>query len=75
MCKSGINQIGRERDPLPVLTHTSKKPSKVDKKLPYKCTTNSLPSKSCPSQGMEEKTGVESTCRLSQPVRGSSHEV
>ena len=43
MCKSGKNQTGRERDPLPVWTHTSKKPSKVEKKLPYKCTTSSLP--------------------------------
>ena len=38
-----------------------------------KCTTSSLPSKSCPSQRMEEKTGGEGTCRLSQPVRRSSH--
>ena len=62
-----------ERDPLPVWAHTSKKTSKVEKKLPYKCSTSSLPSKSCPSQRMEEKTGGEGTCRLSQPVRGSSH--
>ena len=73
MCKSGKNQTGRERDPLPVWAHTSKKTSKVEKKLPYKCSTSSLPSKSCPSQRMEEKTGGEGTCRLSQPVRGSSH--
>ena len=33
MCKSGKNQTGRERDPLPVWTHTSKKTSKVEKKL------------------------------------------
>ena len=32
-----------------------------------------LTSKSCPSQRMEERTGGEGTCRLSQPVRGSSH--
>ena len=74
MCKSGKNQTGRERDPLPVWAHTSKKTSKVEKKLPYKCSTSSLPSKSCPSQRMEEKTGGEGTCRLSQPVRGSSHD-
>ena len=49
------------------------KTSKVEKKLPYKCSTSSLPSKSCPSQRMEEKTGGEGTCRLYQPVRGSSH--
>ena len=55
MCKSGKNQTGRERDPLPVWAHTSKKTSKVEKKLPYKCSTSSLPSKSCPSQRMEEK--------------------
>ena len=55
MCESGKNQTGRERDPLPVWAHTSKKPSKVEKKLPYKCSTSSLPSKSCPSQRMEEK--------------------
>ena len=73
MCKSSKNQTGRERDPLPVWAHTSKKPSKVEKKLPYKCSTSSLPSKSCPSQRMEEKTGGDGTCRLSQPVRGSSH--
>ena len=66
-------QTGRERDPLPVWTHTCKKPSKVEKRLPYKCSTSSLPSKSCPSQRMEEKTGGEGTCRLSQPVRESSH--
>ena len=62
-----------ERDTLPVWAHTSKKPSKVKKKLPYKCSTSSLPRKSCPSQRMEEKTGGEGTCRRSQPVRGSSH--
>ena len=73
MCKSGKNQPGRERDPLPVLAHTSKKPSRVEKKLPYKCSTSSLPSKSCPSQRMEEKTGGEDTCRVSKPVRGSNH--
>ena len=28
---SGKSQTGRERDPLPVWTHTSKKPSKVEK--------------------------------------------
>ena len=50
-------QVERERDPLPVWTHTSKKPSKVEKKLSYKCSTSSLPSKSCPGQRMEEKTG------------------
>ena len=65
MCKSGKNQTGRERGPLPVWAHTSKKTSKVEKKLPYKCSTSSLPSKSCPSQRMEEKTGGEGTCRLS----------
>ena len=43
MCKSGKNQTGRERDPLPVWAHTSKKTSKVEKKLPYKCSTSSLP--------------------------------
>ena len=48
MCKSGKNQTGRERDPLPVWAHTSKKTSNVEKKLPYKCSTSSLPSKSCP---------------------------
>ena len=53
---------GRERDPLPVWAHTSKKTSKVEKKLPYKCSTSSVPSKSCPSQRMEEKTGGEGTC-------------
>ena len=74
MCKSGKNQTGRERDPLPVCSHTSKKPSKVEKKLPYKCSTSSLPSKSCPSQRMEEKTGGEGTCRLSQPVRATGHD-
>ena len=47
--------------------------TKVENKLPYKCSTSSLPSKSCPRQLMEEKTGGEGTCRLSQPVRGSSH--
>ena len=73
MCKSGKKQTGRERDPLPVGAHTSKKPSKVEKKLPYKCSTSSLPIKNCPSQRMEEKTGGEGTCRPSQPVRGSSH--
>ena len=52
--------------------HTSKKTSKVEKMLPYKCSTSSLPSKNCPSQRMEEKT-EEGTGRLSQPVRGSSH--
>ena len=46
MCKSGKNQTGRERDPLPVWAHTSKKTSKVEKKLPYKCSTSSLPIKS-----------------------------
>ena len=66
-------QVERERDPLPVWTHTSNKPSKVEKKLPYKCSTSSLLSKGCLSQQMEEKTGGEGTCRLSQPVRGSSH--
>ena len=66
-------QVERERDPLPVWTHTSRRSSKVEKKLPYKCTTRSLPNKSCPSQRMEEKTGGEGTCRLSQPIRGSSH--
>ena len=67
-------QIGRETHYLfGVWAHTSKKTSKVEKKLPYKCSTSSLPSKSCPSQRMEEKTGEEGTCRLSQPVRGSSH--
>ena len=50
-----------------------KKPSKVEKKLPYKCSTSSLPSKSYPSQRMEEKTGGEGTYRLGQPVRASSH--
>ena len=59
-------QVEREGDPLPVLTHTRKKPSKVENKLPYKCTTSSLPSKSCPSQRMEEKTGGEGTRRPSQ---------
>ena len=58
-------QVERENHSL--LGHT-----KVEK-LPYKCSTSSLPSKSCPSQRMEEKTGGEGTCRLSQPVRGSSH--
>ena len=66
-------QVERERDPLPPWAHTSKKSSKVEKKLPYKCSTSSLPSKSWPSQRMEEKTGGEGTCRLSQHVRGSSH--
>ena len=56
MCKNGKNQTGRGRDPLPVWAHTSKKTSKVEKKLPYKCSTSSLPSKSCPIQRMEEKT-------------------
>ena len=66
--------VERERDPLPGWAHTSKKTSKVEKKLPYKCSTSSLPSKSCPSQQMEENTGGEGTCGLSQPVlRGSSH--
>ena len=73
MCKSGQNQTGRERDPPPVWAHTSKKTSNVGKKLPYKYSTSSFPSKSCQSQRMEEKTGVEGTCRLSQPVRESSH--
>ena len=50
-----------ERDPPPVWAHTNKKPSKVEKKLPYNCPTSSLPSKSCPSQQMEEKTGEEGT--------------
>ena len=66
------NQVERETHSLS--GHTSKKTSKVEKKIPYKCSTSSLPSKSCPSQRMEEKTGGECTCRLSQPVRGSSHE-
>ena len=70
MCKSGKNQTDRERDPLLAWTHTSKKPSKVEKKLPYKFTTSSLPSKSFPSQRIEEKTGGEGTCRLSQPSHG-----
>ena len=35
MCKSGKNQTGRERDPLPVWANTSKKTSEVEKKLPY----------------------------------------
>ena len=39
MCKSGKNQTGRERDPLPVWAHTSKKTSKVEKKLPYIVTS------------------------------------
>ena len=73
MCKSEKNQTGRVIEPLPVLAHTSKKPSKVEKKLPYKYSTSSLPSKSCPSQRTEEKTGGEGSSRLSQPVRGSSH--
>ena len=64
MCKSGKNQTGRERDPLPAWAHTSKKTSKVEKKLPYKCSTSSLPSKSCPSQRMEEKTGGEGLVNL-----------
>ena len=67
------NQTGRERDPLPVWAHTSNKTSKVEKKIPYKCSTSSIPSKSCQSQRMEEKTGGEGTCRLSQPVQGYSH--
>ena len=65
-------QVERETHSL-FWAHTSKKTSKVEKKLPYKCSTSSLPSKSCPSHRMEEKTGGEGTCRLSQPVRGSSH--
>ena len=69
---SGNNQTGREKDPLHVWEHTRKKTSKVEKKLPYKCTTSPLPSESCPSQRMEEKTGGEGTCRLSQSVRGST---
>ena len=73
LCKSGNNQTGRERDPLPVCAHTSKKLSKVEKKFPYKCSTSSLPSKSCPSKRMEEKSGGEGICRFSQPVRGSCH--
>ena len=65
-------QVERER-PTPCLGTHQQGDAKVEKKLPYKCSTSSLPSKSCPSQRMEEKTGGESTCRLSQPVRGSSH--
>ena len=53
MCKSGKNQTGRERDPLPVWAHTSKKTSKVENKLPYKCSTSSFTSKSCLSQRMD----------------------
>ena len=60
-----MNQTGRERETRSLFgAHTSKKTSKVEKKLPYKCSTSSLPSKSCPSQRMEEKTGGECTCRL-----------
>ena len=56
-----------ERDQLPVWAHTSKKPSEVEKNLPYKCSTSSFPSKSCPSQRMEEnrlRTGY--TCSKEQ---------
>ena len=42
-----------ERETHSLFGHT---PAKVEKKLPYKCTTSSLPSKCCPSQRMEEKT-------------------
>ena len=66
-------QVERERPTPCFRANTSKKTSKVEKKVPYKCSTSSLPSKSCPNQRMEEKTGGEGTCRLSQPVRGSSH--
>ena len=65
-------QVERER-PTPCLGTHQQKTYKVEKKLPYKCSTSSLPSKSSPSQRMEEKTGGEGTYRLSQPVRGYSH--
>ena len=73
MCKSGKNQTGRERDPLPVWAHTSKKTSKVEKKLPYKCATNSLPSKSCQESTNRRGDWRRRHMQLSQPVRGSSH--
>ena len=56
MCKNVKNQTGRER-PTPCLGTLQQETSKVEKKLPYKCSTSSLPSKSCPSQRME-KTSV-----------------
>ena len=64
VCAKVEKKTSRERNPLPIWAHTSKKPSKVGKK----CTSSSLPSKSCPSLRMEKKTGGEDTCRLSQPV-------
>ena len=55
--------------------NTSKNPSKVEKMLPYKCTTVHFPEKVVPSQRMEEKTGGKGTGKLSQPVRGYIHGV
>ena len=45
MCNSEKNQTGRERDPLPVWAHTSKKPSKVEKKLPSSVQPAHFPAK------------------------------
>ena len=67
------NQTGRERDPLPVWAHTSKKTSKIEKKLPYKCSTSSLPSKKLPesTNGREDwrrrHMQAQSTCTRIQP--------
>ena len=67
-------QIERETHSLfGVWAHTSKKTSKVEKKLPYKCSTSSLPSKSCPSQRMEEKTGEEGCSKRQAYKRWSCH--
>ena len=63
-----------ERETHSLFGHTPAR-SRLKSRISFlgKCSTSSLPSKSCPSQRMEGKTGGEDTCRLSQPVRGSSH--
>ena len=68
MCKSGKNQTGRERDPLPVWAHTSKKTSKVEKKLPYKCSTQ-FTSQQKLSESTNGKRRLE---KAHAPVRGST---
>ena len=62
-----------ERETHSLFRHT---PARSYLKLPYKCTTSSLPIKSCPRQLMEEKTGGEGTCMAPNDTaykRWSSH--
>ena len=59
-----------ERETYSVFEHTTAR-SKVKNKLPYKCSTSSLPSKSCPSPRMEEKTGGGGL-QMTQPTSGGT---